>query len=200
MSKILIASNNKNKIKEIQTTLGETECPELLSLNDFGITADILEDGNTLEENALIKAKYVFKLLNIPTVSDDTGLFVDALNGEPGIYSARFAGEDASYDDNCNLLLSKLKNVSEENRTARFESVICYFINDDEYYFFKGVCQGKIIESKTGENGFGYDPLFVPDGISKTFAELSDMEKNQISHRAKALEKFKEFSVSYITN
>ncbi|MCB0726326.1 MAG: RdgB/HAM1 family non-canonical purine NTP pyrophosphatase [Ignavibacteriae bacterium] len=191
--KILMATNNKNKIKEIRSVLSPVNSISVFSLNDFGITAEVTEDGKTLEDNALLKAEYVFRLLNIPSISDDTGLFVDALNGEPGIYSARYAGENATYRDNCIKLLSKLKNVKPEDRKARFESVICFYTGKGEYKFFKGVCRGKIIESERGSNGFGYDPVFVPDGSSKTFAELTDQEKNKISHRALALNSFRNF-------
>lgn len=193
MKKILVATNNKHKIKEIKSVLTSVKNISVLSLNDFGITADISEDGKTLEDNALLKAEHVFKLLNIPAISDDTGLFVDALYGEPGIYSARYAGENATYKDNCDKLLSALKNVTMNERKARFESVICFYKANSEYIFFKGVCHGRIIEEERGENGFGYDPVFVPDGSAKTFAELSDQEKNIISHRALALNLYKEY-------
>ncbi len=191
--KILMATNNKNKLKEIRSVLSSLKTISVYSLNDFGITAEIAEDGKTLEDNALLKAEYVFRLLDIPAISDDTGLFVDALNGEPGIYSARYAGENASYSDNCKKLLSNLKSVRSEDRKARFESVICLYTGIDEYKFFKGICKGKIIENEKGTNGFGYDPVFVPDGMSGTFAELSAEEKNLISHRALALRSFREF-------
>ncbi len=193
MEKILMATNNQNKVKEIRSVLNTVKSISIYSLNDFGITAEVEENGSTLEENALIKAEYVFRLLNIPAISDDTGLFVNALNGDPGVYSARYAGEKASYKDNCVKLLSELKNVEMEKRKARFESVICFYSEKKKYEFFKGVCHGKIIEKERGENGFGYDPLFVPDGMSKTFAELDGKEKNQISHRALALKSFKVF-------
>lgn len=145
----------------------------------------------------MIKARKINSVLNISTIADDTGLFVEALNGEPGIYSARYAGENASYEDNCVKLLSDLKDVPENKRTAKFESVICFYVCEKEYYFFKGICKGKIIELGRGSNGFGYDPLFVPEDLTKTFAELSDEEKNKISHRARALQKFKTFSAAY---
>lgn len=192
IEKILIATNNSYKILEIKDVLKDFNT-KLYTLKDFGIAVDIMEDGNTLEENALKKAKGTFGILNIPAISDDTGLFVKALNEEPGIFSARYAGESATYEENRNKLLDNLKNIPEKNRTARFESVICFYANGEEYYFFKGICDGKIISEARGTNGFGYDPIFVPEGTTKTFAELSDKEKNVISHRALALEKFKEF-------
>lgn len=197
MNKILIASNNKNKVSEITSIISAFPELKIYSLKDFGISVEVDEDGNTLEENALIKARKINSVMNISAIADDTGLFVEALNGEPGIYSARYAGESASYKDNCLKLLSDLKDVPENERTAKFESVICFYVCENEYYFFKGICTGKIIELGRGVNGFGYDPLFVPEGLTKTFAELSDEEKNKISHRARALQKFKTFSTSY---
>ena len=197
MSKIIIATNNQHKTVEIRSILKENNKIKILSLKDFGIKADINEDGKTLEENALIKAAYVYKLLGIPALADDTGLFVDALNGEPGVYSARYAGEDATYEDNCKKLTSHLENIPEDKRTAEFVSVICLYINEKDHYFFKGTCKGKIINEGKGTNGFGYDPIFAPEDSEKTFAELNDSEKNKISHRALALKKFKTFSDSY---
>jgi len=192
MKKILIASGNVHKITEIKSVLKGIEYINILSLKDFGITIDVTEDADTLEGNALKKAKEIYNVFKISTVSDDTGLFVDALDGAPGVYSARYAGEDASYSDNCLKLLSNLNNVPAENRTARFESVICFYLNEEVNYFFKGICEGKIIYEPRGKNGFGYDPLFVPDGFDLTFAEMNDVEKNKISHRGVALMKFKE--------
>lgn len=197
MNKILLASNNAHKITEIKSILKNNSRIKLLSLNDFGISADVIEDGDSLEDNAIKKAKEIYEILNIPSLSDDTGLFVDALKGEPGIYSARYAGENASYPDNCNKLLSNLKDIPEDKRTAEFKSVICFYVNEKECYLFYGVCKGKIIFEERGDNGFGYDPIFIPEGLNKTFAELKDDVKNQISHRAISLKKFKEFSDLY---
>ncbi len=194
MNKVLIASNNSNKIFEIKNILGENQ---LISLKDFGVSIDVTEDGNTLEDNAFKKAKEFSKVLNLPALSDDTGLFVDALDGAPGIYSARYAGENVSYKDNCNKLLANLKKTEPGKKNAVFVCVICFYVNEKEFYFFKGECKGKIIAEARGVNGFGYDPLFVPDGYNKSFAELTDEEKNKISHRAVSLNKFKEFSDSY---
>ncbi len=197
MNNIFIASNNAHKISEIKSVLSSIQNIKLYSLSEVGISVEAIEDGNTLEENALIKSKKFNSVLNMPVIADDTGLFVDELNGEPGIYSARYAGKNASYRDNCIKLLSALKDVPDNRRTARFESVICFYSNENEYYFFKGVCPGEIIKKTRGENGFGYDPLFVPSGLKKTFAELTDEEKNKISHRALALKEFKIFCNSY---
>jgi XTP/dITP diphosphohydrolase len=197
MHKVIIASNNKHKISEITSVLAPVSGLKLYSLKDFGITVDVIEDGDSLEENALIKAKKINSILKLPSLADDTGLFVDALNGDPGVYSARYAGENATYEDNCNKLISGLSKFDKSKRSAEFISVICFFVNDNEYYFFKGICKGEIINESRGKNGFGYDPLFVPEELDKTFAELSDEEKNKISHRAIALKKFKDFCSSY---
>lgn len=199
MNKILIASNNRYKFSEIASVLSTLPDIKLYSLKDFGINVDVTEDGNTLEENALIKAKAIYDLSGVATLSDDTGLFVKALNGEPGVYSARYAGEKATYEDNCIKLLKNLKDISDENRTAQFESVICFYVNEKEHYFFKGVCSGKIINEKRGKSGFGYDPLFEPNGYEKTFAEMTNEDKNKISHRSKALEAFRKFISLYYT-
>ncbi|MDQ3021079.1 MAG: RdgB/HAM1 family non-canonical purine NTP pyrophosphatase [Bacteroidota bacterium] len=197
MGRILIASNNDHKISEINSILKNKSVIELFCLKDFGLPVEVIEDGRTLEENAFKKAREISKIFNIPTLSDDTGLFVDALNGEPGVYSARYSGENASYQDNCKKLLSELENIEVKKRTARFESVLCFYVNDKEFYFFKGICEGIILKRERGKNGFGYDPLFLPEKSDKTFAELDDEEKNKISHRAISLNKFKNFSDSY---
>lgn len=197
IQKILIASGNIHKISEIKSVLKMSPNILILSLKDFGIKIVVKEDGKTLQENALIKAKKINSVLRMPTISDDTGLFVDALNGAPGIYSARYAGEIAGYKENRMKLLSEMRNVQRDKRSAHFKSVICFYVNDKEHYFFEGVCKGKIIYEEKGKNGFGYDSIFVPDGINKTFAEMTDSDKNKISHRANALEQFRKFSVSY---
>lgn len=198
MDKLLIATNNKHKIKEISEILKPVPGLNLYSPDTFGISIDVIEDGATLEENAYKKADKNYGILNMPVLSDDTGLFVDALNGEPGVYSARYAGKNSSYSDNCRKLLSELNHITLlEKRTARFESVICLYINEKEFYFFKGICKGLILNESRGKNGFGYDPLFVPEGYDQTFAELSDTIKNKISHRAIALKKFRDFSDSF---
>lgn len=197
IQKILIASGNIHKISEIKSVLKKSPNILILSLKDFGIKIVVKEDGKTLQENALIKAKKTNSVLRMPTISDDTGLFVDALNGAPGIYSARYAGEIAGYKENRMKLLSEMRNVQRDKRSAHFKSVICFYVNDKEHYFFEGVCKGKIIYEEKGKNGFGYDSIFVPDGLNKTFAEMTDSDKNKISHRANALEQFRKFSVSY---
>jgi len=194
MNKILIATNNKHKVKEISDILNPTGY-EVLSLSDVNLTIEIEEDKDTLEGNALKKAEEVFKAANIPTLADDTGLFLDALNGEPGVFSSRYAGENVSYDDNCKKLLKALKDIPDEKRNAYFKTIVCYYVSEKKYYLFEGICKGKINKEKKGENGFGYDPLFIPDGFDKTYAEMNDIEKNLISHRAKAIEAFKNYLI-----
>lgn len=195
--KLFVATNNINKIKEISEILQSEKGFKIHSSSDYGICIDVNEDGNSLEENAYKKAVTNYTVLKMPVISDDTGLFVDALNGEPGIYSARYAGKDSSYNDNCVKLLSQMINIPSLKRTARFETVICLYIDEKEFYYFKGICNGIILNEIRGKNGFGYDPLFVPDGYDLTLAELTESEKNKISHRALALNKFREFSDSY---
>lgn len=192
IEKLLIASNNLHKIKEISEILSGLEI-KILSLKDFPDFPEVEETGNTLEENSLIKAKAISEKFNLPTLADDTGLFVDALNGEPGVYSARYAGENATYSDNCEKLLLNLKDIEGKERTASFTSVLCLYISETEHYFFKGNVEGRIIKKSRGDNGFGYDPLFVPKGFAKTYAEMGDVKKNELSHRALALKKFKKF-------
>ncbi len=192
MKKILLATNNKHKVQEINDILKDSGY-EIFSLKDDGINIEIEEDKDTLEGNALKKAKEVFEIAKIPTLADDTGLFVDALKGEPGVYSSRYAGENATYDDNCKKLLSELKDVEDGKRSAYFKTVICYYVSVNKYYFFEGICKGRLIKEKKGDNGFGYDPLFIPDGYDKTYSEMNDEDKNSLSHRAKSLEAFKNF-------
>lgn len=193
MIKILVASNNSHKITEINYALKDIPNVKIHSLKDFGIKTEVIENGETLEANAFKKAKEIYDVLKIPALSDDTGLFADALNGEPGVYSARYAGDTASYYDNCIKLLSNLKNTPFENRTAAFETVICFYVNNYKHYFFKGICRGIISNVLKGKNGFGYDPVFIPEGYNISFAEMSEEEKNKISHRALALNNFREF-------
>jgi len=192
MKKILVASNNKDKLSEIRKVF-ENEDLRILSLKNIGIEIEVIEDQETLEGNALKKAKEIFQISEIPTISDDTGLFVKALNDEPGVYSSRYAGENVTYDDNCQKLIRNMKGIPETKREAYFKTVICFYVKRDKYYFFEGTCNGKIINIKRGEEGFGYDPLFIPDGYKNTFAEMNKDEKNEISHRGMALLKLKEF-------
>lgn len=185
---IIFASNNLNKIREINNILGNSFT--LLSLQDLNLTDDIPENEITLEGNALYKARHIYRATGKNVFADDTGLEVEALNGRPGVHSARFAGEDKNSDSNIEKLLSLLEN--ETNRNARFRTVIALIIDGKEY-LFEGTVTGKIINQKRGRQGFGYDPVFVPEGKSVTFAEMDLKEKNLISHRARAFEKLRHF-------
>jgi len=185
--KIILSSGNKHKITEIKDMLKNMNF-EVVSKDDMGyVDFDVEEDGKTLEENAFKKAEELHKLVKGIVVADDTGLFVDALNGEPGVYSARYAGETVSYKDNNILLLKNLKDIPLEKRTAHFKTVIAVVFEDGSKITAEGVCNGKIAFEEEGQNGFGYDPLFIVEEAGKTFAEMSDKEKNTISHRARAL-------------
>ena len=188
--KLLVATNNMGKLREFNKILGELGI-ECVSLKDMGINIDVEEDGETFLENAKIKAEEVFKIAGIPTVSDDSGLEVDALSGEPGVYSARYAGVHGDDEANNRLLLQKLKDVPDEKRSARFKCAIYLVMSEDKHYFSEGSAEGFILHSKKGENGFGYDPLFFSSDLKKGFAEASDEEKNSVSHRGKALRELK---------
>ena len=180
--KLVFASNNKNKIQEIQALVPNTI--QIVSLEDIGCTEDIPETADTIEGNAILKANYVTEKYGYDCFADDTGLEVSALNGAPGVYSARYAGEQKDANDNMDKLLSELKD--ESNRKANFKTVIALNLNGKQN-LFTGIINGKIIEEKIGTNGFGYDPIFVADGFDKTFAELSMEEKSTISHRGIAV-------------
>lgn len=179
---LVFASNNKNKIKEIQQLVPEHIT--VLSLEDIGCDVDIPETSDTIEGNAILKADYVTQHYGYPCFADDSGLEIDALNGEPGVYSARYAGAQRSDEDNINKVLNQL--VSESNRKANFKTVIALNM-DGEQHLFTGIINGTITTEKKGNNGFGYDPIFIADGYSQTFAELSLEEKSSISHRGKAV-------------
>ena len=185
---IVLATHNRGKMEEMSAILGYLPV-EPLALDAFPEIGDIPETGNTLKENAFIKAETVHRLTGLPALADDTGLEVDALNGAPGIYSARYAGADATFDDNCQKMLKELHGIPVEKRTARFRTVIA-FVNGGEKEWVEGVAEGRIIEEKRGIGGFGYDPIFYYPPLRKTFAELDSVEKNSISHRGKALRNF----------
>ena len=185
---IVLATHNRVKMEEMSAILGHLPV-ELLALDAFPEIGDIPETGNTLKENAFIKAETVHRLTGLPALADDTGLEVDALNGAPGIYSARYAGADATFDDNCQKMLKELHGIPVEKRTAWFRTVIA-FVNGGEKEWVEGVAEGRIIEDKRGIGGFGYDPIFYYPPLRKTFAELDSVEKNSISHRGKALRNF----------
>lgn len=180
--KLVFASNNKNKIQEIQALVPNTI--QIVSLEEIGCTEDIPETADTIEGNAILKANYVTEKYGYDCFADDTGLEVEALNGAPGVYSARYAGEQKDANDNMDKLLSELKDKT--NRKANFKTVIVLNLNGNQN-LFTGIINGKIIEEKIGTNGFGYDPIFVADGYEKTFAELTMEEKSTISHRGIAV-------------
>jgi len=182
--KLCFATNNSHKLKEIQALLGDQF--ELVTLNDIGCDTEIPEPYDTIAENSKGKAVYVYDHFSMNCFADDTGLVVDALGGEPGVFSARYAGPQRDSDDNIALLLDNLS--SKTDRTARFITVITLAI-DGEYYEFEGTVEGKIIKEKRGTNGFGYDPVFVPDGYDRTFAEMTLSEKSLLSHRSRAFSK-----------
>lgn len=189
--KIIFASNNKNKVQEIQNQVPKSI--QIVTLEEIGCTEDIAETGKTLEENAIIKANYVTEKYGLPCFADDTGLEIDALNGEPGVYSARYAGEDKNADKNMDLVLEKLNNST--NRKAQFKTVIALNINNQQH-LFTGIVEGEIRNEKTGTNGFGYDPIFEPENLGKTFAEMSLEEKNKLSHRGRAVEQLIDFLIN----
>jgi XTP/dITP diphosphohydrolase len=186
--KLVFASNNINKIREIQLLL--PEFIQILSLEDIGCIEDILETADTIEGNATLKANYVTDKYGYDCFADDSGLEVVVLNGEPGVYSARYAGEHKNDNDNMDKLLGTLKDKT--NRNANFKTVICLNLNGEQY-LFTGIINGKIIEEKIGINGFGYDPIFIADGYDKTFAELTIEEKAGISHRGLAVKQLVAF-------
>ncbi|MCI8608030.1 MAG: XTP/dITP diphosphatase [Firmicutes bacterium] len=187
MDVIVAASKNRHKIEEIEA-ITKKYGMAVISRRDAGVPdVEIEEDGETFEENSLKKAREIMKLCGKPTIADDSGLMVDYLGGAPGVYSARFAGEDGNDEKNNNKLLMLLEEAPAKEKTAKFVSVITLAFPDGQVLVARGECAGRIIDVATGENGFGYDPLFVPDGYDKTFAQLTAEEKNQISHRAMAL-------------
>lgn len=186
--KLVFVTNNAHKLEEISSILGGKM--ELLSLKDIQCTADIPETADTLEGNAIQKAEYIHRHYGLDCFADDTGLEVEALDGAPGVYSARYAGEGHDSEANMQKLLHNLEG--KDNRKARFRTAIC-LIMDNEQHLFEGICRGEIIKEKRGEAGFGYDPIFVPEGYTETFAELGNDIKNTISHRAKAVQMLCEF-------
>ncbi|MCE7061772.1 non-canonical purine NTP diphosphatase [Dyadobacter sp. CY343] len=186
--KLCFATNNLNKLTEIQALLGDQF--ELVTLADIGCDVDIPEPYDTISENSRGKAAYVYENFQIDCFADDTGLEVTALNGEPGVKSARYAGAQRNPDDNINLLLQKLSSLPD--KSARFVTVITLVLNG-EFHQFEGIVEGKIIAEKRGTNGFGYDPVFVPDDFDRTFAEMTLEEKSKLSHRARAFAKLVDF-------
>lgn len=181
---LVFATNNKHKLNELQAILGDRI--KLLSLNEIGCDEDIPEEQETLEGNASQKAFYIYNKFGYNCFADDTGLEIEALNGEPGVYSARYAGEEKSAEANMDKVLAGMSKIN--NRNARFRTVISLVINGSETQF-EGVVDGKILEEKRGKSGFGYDPIFQPKGFNETFAEMNLTDKNKISHRGRAVEK-----------
>ncbi len=198
LNTIVLATHNRDKREELQEALSEFTV-KILSLNDFPFIGEIEEVGQTLLENSMIKAKTVHNLTQLPVIADDTGLEVEALNGAPGIYSARYAGEDVTYEDNVNKLLAEMENIPLENRKAQFRTVIS-FVDKDRELWTEGTIKGIIGESAKGKNGFGYDPVFFVPELEKTFSELSIGEKNKISHRGLAMKKFRILLREYISD
>jgi XTP/dITP diphosphohydrolase len=186
--KLVFASNNKNKIAEIQQQVGSQF--QIVSLEDIGCFVDIPETAETIEGNAILKANYVTENFGLPCFADDTGLEIEALNNEPGVYSARYAGEQKNPEDNMSLVLQKL--ASQVNRKAQFKTIIALNI-DNEQHLFEGIVKGEITTEKSGNMGFGYDPIFQPVGFSTTFAEMSMEQKSIISHRGIAVQKLIKF-------
>lgn len=184
MKTLIFATNNTNKVVEIRSLLDETFT--IISLLEAGIYVDIPEPFNTLEENAVAKSEFIYKLKGVSCFAEDTGLEVEALDGEPGVKSARYAGDEKSFEKNIDKLLGKLQYAA--NRSARFKTVICLTVKG-KHNIFEGICKGTIIAERRGSHGFGYDSVFIPDGAEKTFAEMELREKNTLSHRKKATEK-----------
>lgn len=184
---LVFATNNPNKLQEVQAMLPNIK---LVTLKEINCTEDIPETSPTIAGNAIQKVNYLTQYYSEDGFADDTGLEIEALNGDPGVYSARYAGPQKKAEDNMNLVLKKLEN--QPNRKARFITVIALNLHREQY-LFEGICNGTIIEEKRGEKGFGYDPIFIPDGYDQTFAEMSQAEKAQVSHRGKAIQKLIQF-------
>ena len=183
MKEIVFATNNAHKLEEMRAIIGNKY--KILSLKDIGCDVDIPETASTLEGNAEIKARYIKEHYGYDCFADDTGLEVEALDGAPGVFSARYAGDGHNSEANMQKLLQNLQGV--ENRKAQFRTVICLIL-DGKQHLFEGICKGEIIKEKRGSAGFGYDPIFVPEGYNESFAQLGNAVKNKISHRAKAVE------------
>ncbi len=185
---IVLATHNRGKMKEMSSILAHLPV-KLLTLDDFPQIGEIPETGETLKENAFIKAETVHQKTGLPALADDTGLEVVALDGAPGVHSSRYDGETATFEDNCRKMLQEMDGIPTEERTARFHTVIA-FVSDSGNEWTEGMVEGRILENKRGDGGFGYDPLFYYPPLKKTFAELNSEQKNNISHRGKALRNF----------
>ncbi len=189
MEKVILSSDNKDKIKEIKEILIDLDV-KILSKKDLGLDKlEVVENGKTLEANALKKARSIYDVIKGHIViADDTGLFVDALNGDPGIFSGRYSGENATYEENNEKLLKELNGLEDSKRSAYFMTVAAIIDKKGNEHIVKGICKGKIAKEYKGEGGFGYDPLFIPEGYDESFREMGRENKNKISHRKKALE------------
>jgi XTP/dITP diphosphohydrolase len=190
--KILIATKNKGKVKEISELVKDFPL-EFLSLADIPETVDVVEDGETFEENALKKARELARITGLVTLADDSGLCVDALDGRPGVLSARYAGETASDEEKCLRILEEMRSVPDSKRTARFVCVLALVDPNGEEKIFRGACEGRIIRELKGKEGFGYDPIFLFEEAGCTFAEMDRQSKNEVSHRGRALRQFVDF-------
>jgi len=188
MKKIVIASSNKHKISEISIKI-QPFFNEILSLTDFPEIGEIIEDGNTIEENSFIKSRTAFEHTKIASIADDTILEVDALNGDPGLFTARYAGENATYEENMTKLLERMDGIEDSYRTARFRTIISYVDGKDDFHV-EGSIEGKILNTRVGNNGFGYDPIFYSTELNLSLAEMDSDQKNKISHRGLAIKKF----------
>ena len=189
MEKIILSSDNKDKIKEIKNILKDLNV-KILSKKDLGLeNLKVVENGKTLEANALKKARAIYNVIKGHIIiADDTGLFVEALNGEPGIFAGRYSGENATYKENNEKLLKELKGIEDDKRKAYFMAVAAVIDKNGNEHIVKGICKGQISKDYKGEGGFGYDPLFIPNGFQKSFREMGEENKNKISHRKKAFE------------
>lgn len=191
MTTLIFATNNKNKVEEIRKVIGNKF--DIITLEEAGIDIDIPEPFDTIEENSAEKSNFIYKLINKNAFGEDTGLEIEALNNEPGVFSARYAGDEKNHQKNIEKVLLNLKGI--ENRKAQFKTIISLMM-DGKQIMFEGICKGKIINEMRGENGFGYDPIFIPDGSNKTFAEMNLEEKSVYSHRRKATDKL----IAYLIN
>lgn len=190
MQTIILASNNKNKLREISEKV-KTFNIKIISQSEAGYDIEVEETGKTFQENAILKAETIYKIANTPVIAEDSGLEIDALNGEPGIYSGRYAGPKATNKDRIEKILNLLKNVEDNKRTARFKCALCYIDKKGEKHIFEESCEGKITNEPCGTAGFAYDPIFLYG--TKTFAQMTEEEKNKISHRGKTINKFIEY-------
>ena len=189
---LLFATGNIDKLKQVELMIDNLKSPKDFDLDDI----EVVEDGKSLKENAYKKAKTYFDLAKVPTISDDTGLFVEALDNRPGIYAHRYAGEDATYKDNRDKLLSDLKD--KDNRDAYFKTLVCYIDENGKDYYFEGILEGTITKEEIGQYEFGYDQIFLPNGSDRTLGQMTEKEINQISHRSKAIESFVKFYKEHI--